>query len=173
VAGSTTSQDVKQTGAGLYYLSSVFGLRNVPSECRSLQVDVMDNDRSRVDGVTARLVNRGLFVSTTPLVAASEEGATPPPVAPCNAPAGASVPPKRGGPVTGGPAQSTPTAALQAFLDADSSLLRSQYLEVRLPDGSIAYAREAFDRPGVYVTVVHVVQTAGGWSVDRWESSGC
>ena len=33
-------------------------------------------------------------------------------------------------------------------------------------------------RPGgpgaadVYVTVVHVVQTADGWSVDRWESSG-
>jgi len=49
--------------------------------------------------------------------------------------------------------------------------LRSDRL--RLPDGSIAYAREQDQRPGSFVTVVHVVQTGAGWSVDRWEASGC
>ncbi len=49
----------------------------------------------------------------------------------------------------------------------------NQYLEIRLPDGSIAYAKEQPMRPGAYVTVVHVVRTASGWSVDRWEASGC
>jgi hypothetical protein len=173
VASSSMSHDLKQTAGGSWYQTIVFGLRNVAPECASLQVDVTDSDRSRVEGVTARLANRGLFVSTTPLVAASEDRAIAPTVLPCNAPAGAPVPPKRGGPVAGGPPYPTPTAALQAFLDADSSLLRNLYLEVRLPDGSIAYARETPARPGSYVTVVHVVQGAGGWSVDGWESSGC
>ena len=173
VARASTSQEVQQTASGTYHRSTVFGLRNVASECRSLQVDLMDNDRSRVEAATARLANRGLFVSTTPLVTGSENRAVAPAVIPCNPPAGAPVPPKRGGPVTGGQTHPTPTAALQAFLDADPSLLRDQYLEIRLPDGSLAYAREAPARPDVYVTVIHVVQTAGGWSVDRWESSGC
>lgn len=43
-------------------------------------------------------------------------------------------------------------------------------MEIRPPDGSIAYAREQEQRPGSFVTVVHVVRTGAGWSVDRWEA---
>ena len=173
VASASATDEVKQTASGNYHQTIVFGVRNVSTECRSIQVDVIDSDRSRVDGGAGRLANRGLFVSTTPLVVASDERAEAPDVVPCNAPPGAVAPPKRGGPVAGSLTHPTPTAALQAFLEADPSLPRNQYLEVRLPDGSVAYAREQPTRPGSFVTVVHVERTGGGWSVDRWESSGC
>ena len=151
----------------------VFGLRNVSAECATIQVDVVDTDPARVDAGVARLSNKGLFVSTVPLVVGSEERSAAPTVVACNAPAGAAVPPKRGGPVRGGPVFASPAEALSAFLDADSSLIRNQYLEVRLPDSSIAYAKEQPERPGMFVTVVHVARAGDGWSVDRWEASGC
>jgi len=60
VASASTIQDVKQTASGSYSRSTVFGLRNVLSECRSLQVDVIDTELSRVDAGMGRLTNRGL-----------------------------------------------------------------------------------------------------------------
>lgn len=165
--------DIAQTGSGEYVRTMVFSLRNVPAECRTIQVDVVDTDPARVDAGVARLSNSGLFVSTVPLVVGAEERSAAPTVADCNAPAGAATPPKRGGPVSGVAAYATPTEALEAFVDENSSLIRNQYLEIRLPDGSIAYAKEEPARPGSFVTVIHVVQTDAGWSVDRWEGSGC
>ena len=172
VSGSGTS-GMKQIDNGAYVRTMVFSLRNVPAECRTIQVDIVDTDPARVDAGVARLSNRGLFVSTAPLVVGSEQRSAAPTVVDCNAPAGAAVPPKRGGPVRGGPVFASPAEALSAFLDADSSLIRNQYLEVRLPDSSIAYAKEQPERPGMFVTVVHVVRAGDGWSVDRWEASGC
>ena len=134
---------MKQIDNGAYVRTMVFSLRNVPAECRIIQVDIVDTDPARVDGGVARLSNRGLFVSTAPLVVGSEQRSALPTVKDCNAPAEAAVPPKRGGPVRGGPVFASPAEALSAFLDADSSLIRDQYLEVRLPDGSIAYARSS------------------------------
>ena len=132
VSGSATSE-IKQVESGAYVRTMLFSLRNVPAECRTVQVDVLDTDPARVDAGVARLSNRGLFVSTVPLVVGSEERSAAPTVVACNAPAGAAVPPKRGGPVRGGPVFASPAEALSAFLDADSSLIRNQYLEVRLP----------------------------------------
>ena len=172
VSSSGTS-GMKQIDNGAYIRTMVFSLRNVPAECRTLQVDVVDTDPAQVDAGVARLSNRGLFVSTVPLVVGSEERSAPPTVVDCSAPAGSAVPPKRGGSVRGGPVFASPAEALGAFLDADSSLSRNQYLEVRLPDSSIAYAKEQPERPGMFVTVVHVVRAGDGWSVDRWEVSGC
>ena len=172
VSSSGTSE-IKQLESGAYVRTMVFSLRNVPAECRTIQVDVVNTDRARVDAGVARLSNRGLFVSAVPLVVGSEERFAPPTVVDCNAPAGAAVPPKRGGPVRGAPVFDSPAEALGSFLDADSSLSRNQYLEVRLPDSSIAYAEEQPERPGMFVTVVHVVRAGDGWSVDRWEASGC
>ena len=88
MARASTSPEVAQTAAGVYYQSTVFGLRNVPSECQSLQVDLIDAEPSRAAAGMARLANRGLFVSTTPLVAASEDRAVAPAVSPCNTPQG-------------------------------------------------------------------------------------
>lgn len=172
VSSSGTS-GMKQIDNGAYIRTMVFSLRNVPAECRTIQVDVVGTDPARVDAGVARLSNRGLFVSTVPLVAGSEERSAPPTVVDCNAPVGAAVPPKRGGPVRGGPVFASPAEALSAFLDADSSLIRNLYLEVRLPDSSVAYAKEQPERPGMFVTVIHVVRAGDGWSVDRWEASGC
>lgn len=173
VAGSGTTGEITETAPGRYSRTIVFDLRNVPPDCRALQVDVIDADPARVDAGAGRLANKGLFVSNVPLVVGSEDRAMPPTVIPCNAPAGVAVPPKRGGPVTGAAVHPAPTDALKAFLDTDSSLIPNQYLEIRLPDGSIAYAKEQWMRPGAYVTVVHVVRIGSGWSVDRWEASGC
>lgn len=170
---SAGTPEIRQTESGSYVQTTVFSLRNVPAECRTLQIDVLDTDRVRVDAGTARLSNKGLFVSNVPLVIASEERAAAPPVVGCNAPPGAAARPNRGGTVSGGVTYATPTEALHAFLEADSRLIRNQYLELRLPDGSIAYAKEQPMRPGSFVTVVYMGQSASGWSVVRWESSGC
>ena len=172
VSGAGTF-DTAPAGSGNYMRIMVFSLRNVPAECRTIQVDVVDSDPARVDAGVARLSNSGLFVSTVPLVVGAEERSEAPTVADCDAPAGAATPPKRGGPVSGVTVYATPTEALKAFVAGDSSLIRNQYLEIRLPDGSIAYAKEQPARPGSFVTVIHVVGTEAGWSVDRWEGSGC
>ncbi len=171
VSGSGTFE-IKQMESSVYIRTTIFSLRNVPAECRTIQVDVADTNPARVDDGIARLNNRGLFVSNVPLVVGFEEQSAAPTVVGCNAPPGAAAPPKRGGPVTGA-VYPTPADALTAFLEAEPSLIRNQYLEVRLPDGSIAYAKEQWERPGMFVTVVHVVPTGDGWSVDRWEASGC
>jgi hypothetical protein len=170
---SSATAEIKQVDSGAYIRTMVFSLRNVPAECRVIQVDVMDTDPAKVEAVIARLGNRGLFVSNVPLVVSSEERSATPTVVGCSAPAGVTVPPKRGARVTGGPVFASPTDALRAFLEGDSSLIRNQYLEVRLPDGSLAYAKEQPERPGAFVTVVHVGRVGDGWSVDRWEASGC
>ncbi len=172
VGGSGTFEG-RQTLNGGYRRTSVFTLRNVASECRGIQIDVEDRDAAQVDDGIAWLSNRGLFISTVPLVVASEARSGAPAAVACNAPAGVAEPPNRGGRVGPGPAFAAPADALKAFVDADSPLSRNGYLELRLPDGSIAYAKEQEERPGSYVTVVHVVPTGAGWSVDRWEASGC
>ena len=172
VSGSGTF-DIAPTGPGKYGRTMVFSLRNVPADCGTIQVDVVDADPAGVDAAVARLQNRGLFVSNVPLVVGSEERSAAPTVVGCNAPAGTAAPPKRGGRVSGAAVHTTATDALKAFLEADSSLIRDQYLEVRLPDSSIAYAREQPTRPGSFVTVIHVIPGGGGWSIDRWEASGC
>jgi len=95
---SSGTGGIKQTDSGNYIRTTIFSLRNVPAECRTIQVDVADTDPARVDARIARLTNRGLFVSNVPLVVGSEERSAAPTVVGCNAPAGAAVPPKRGGP---------------------------------------------------------------------------
>lgn len=157
---------------GTYLGTIVFGLRNVAQECRSIQIDVVDTDATRVAAGIAWLSNNGLFISNVPLVIASEERHDAPGVVGCSAPTGVSPPPNRGGPFSGA-AQPTSTEALKAFLDANPSLIPDQYLEVRLPDGSFAYAKEHPMRPGSFVTVIHVVRAGSGWGVDRWQASGC
>lgn len=173
VGSSGGFETPRQPANGSYSRTDVYGLRNVPSECSTLQINVVDVDPSLVQATEGRLANRGLFVSNVPLVLASEDRNVAPTVVPCSAPAGVAVPPQRGGVVNDAGTYPTPADALEAFVESRSSLIRNRYLEIRLPDGSIAYAREQDQRPGSYVTVVHVVQTGAGWSVDRWEGSGC
>ena len=171
--GSSGTFEGRPTQNGRYRRTSVFTLRNVVSECRAIQIDVEDRDAAAVEDGIARPSNRGLFISTVPLVVAAEARSGAPTAVACNAPAGVAEPPNRGGRVGPGPAFAAPADALKAFVDADSSLSRNGYLELRLPDGSIAYAKEQPEQPGSYVTIVHVVRTGAGWSVDRWEASGC
>jgi hypothetical protein len=53
----------------------------------------------------------------------------------------------------------------------EPTLTRRGYRELTLPDGSIVYAYEP--TPDFFTTALHVVETAGGWTVADWEASGC
>ena len=65
----------------------------------------------------------------------------------------------------------SPTDALSAFLKGQPTFMPRGYVEIRLPDGSLAYGAQV--REGRFVTVVQVVADPGGWRVTRWEASGC
>lgn len=172
VGASTSPHELRRTASGGYFGVIVFGLRNVSSECETLQMNVLDTSALVVERGVARLSNNGLFVSNAPLIVASEDRTLAPTVVACGGADGAAVPAKRGGSGTG-VVYPTPATALKGLLETDSSLIGSGYLEIRLPDDSIAYAREQPVRPGSFVTVVHVRPLASGWSVDGWEASGC
>jgi hypothetical protein len=140
-----------------------------PEGCGTLQLGVFDPDGARVEAVMDAL-SRAPYVSTEPLVASSQSADVAPPVAGCRAPVGVTPPPNRSGE---GDGVTYPSAAeaLSAFIRSQPTVLPGGYVENRLPDGSLAYAVQA--PGGAVVTVVHVVPTAGGWTVSRWQVSGC
>lgn len=174
--GSITLPAQQSTAGGaVQYM--VLRLPEAPFDgCRFVQVGVFDTDPGRVRSVMERL-EAAPFISKEPLVVVSETRDFAPEASRCNAPAGAVVPPKRGGPLTGQAGYETPQEALEAFLAADKSLLQRGYREMHLPDGSLAYGREIEGREGagagVFVTVVRVAQRPEGWTVTSWDTSGC
>ena len=170
VAGAGVTE-IRKNGDGRYDQTIVYSLRNVASGCETLQVEIADTDSARVAAGIEQLTRRGPFVSDLPLVSSSEARPSAPTVAPCNAPAGV-APANLGGPVSGAGTFATPTDALKSFVDAHRTLIPYQYLEIHLPDSSLVYAVKATPQ-GPFVTVIHIVQTGSGWSVDHWEASGC
>ncbi len=140
-----------------------------PDPCRVLQLGVFDPDPARVQAIMDAL-SRAPYVSDAPLVSASRSADALPTVVLCNVPAGVAQTPNRSG---GGDGMTypSPTEALSAFLKGQPTLIPRGYIEIRLPDGSLAYGAQV--RDGVFVTVIHVVPSPGGWLVARWEASGC
>lgn len=147
--------------------------------CSSIQLTVYDNDLARARAVE-RDMSFTIYDPRVPLVRESREAETVPEVGECGRGAGREPEvPNLGGPVTGLSAEATPADALRAFLetqgtpgsDVPRALSDQGYLELTLPDGSIAYAME---HDGGFVgTIIHVVRTSDGWTVDSWEASGC
>lgn len=140
-----------------------------PESCRALQLGVFDPDPGRVESVMAEF-SRAPYVSEMPLVTESRSGDASPSVVPCNVPAGLAQQPSRRGEGDGA-TYSTPTDALSAFLKGQPTFMPRGYVEIRLPDGTLAYGAQV--REGMFVTVVQVASTPAGWRVTRWEASGC
>ena len=51
----------------------------------------------------------------------------------------------------------------------ESTVVDRGYVAMSLPDGSIAFV--ATVEAGV--TLVHAVPAGAGWTIDRWEATGC
>lgn len=73
----------------------------------------------------------------------------------------------------------TPIAALAGFLDGARQgadylpFPRSDYTELHLPDGSIAFVHPFDDDPALAVAWIAVAESPTGWTVDAWKSAGC
>lgn len=149
-------------------------------ECRAVQIIVSGPDAAAVEATSDRVTSHMFDRYLPPLIVGTDTAGAAPKVQRCRAPAGMAVPPNRGGRVSGFPTYPNSRAALQAFLEAQgtpgsavpqSTLSRRGYREITLPDASVAYAYES--TPDFVSTVIHVVQTNGGWTVADWEASGC
>lgn len=147
----------------------MFSLRDQQPDCQTLQVSVFDTDDANI-ATAINQIRQSPFDSNLPLIAASRTVDATPRVVPCQTPPGVSSP-NRGGPITGAGSHPTPAAALQGFVESDPTLPRNSYQELRLPDGSIAYAGQ--NPAGDWVIVIHVTPTGGNWTVDNWNASGC
>jgi len=117
-----------------------------------------------------------------------------PKVGVCVNPDDGTVSPSHSAVVSDGPTYATPRETLAAFLaktdgifpSPPRTLSKSAYVEMTKPDGSIGYGymggfeAEGFDYftdfdPTEWglATLITVTETAGGWTVDSWEASGC
>jgi hypothetical protein len=167
--GAVTPNKIEQAPSGRFFNYIVFSLRDQQPDCQTLQVSVFDTDDATV-AATINQIRQTPFASNLPLIAGSRTVDAAPSVVPCRTPPGVSSP-NRGGPITGADSHSTPAVALQGFVESDPTLPRNSYQELRLPDGSIAYAWQ--NPAGDWVIVIHVTPTNGTWTVDNWNASGC
>jgi hypothetical protein len=154
----------------LYFLAGS-GLATMPIECTTVQVSVFDVDDARVTSVLLAFSRRPV-VPQAPLVASTVDVAVAPAAGACQVPVGAKPSPNQGGPVAAGGPYPTPQDALRAFVAEHPFVMETGYVEMHLPDGAIAFGVKS---PGndMWVTVVHVVSTDGGWTVESWDGSGC
>jgi hypothetical protein len=116
------------------------------------------------------------------LVVSSTTADAAPEIPPCNAPAGVDHVDRVGGPVDAG-THATPQEALAAFIDSRrvddvdpfglpirrTTTAAGGFVETHLPDGSIVYVHEV----GLGVTAIHAVPDGDGWTIDRWDATGC
>lgn len=151
--------------------------------CESLQLAVADDDPTVASEVAeqilAALLGPGgaLGEPAEAAVVDSLSAESVPAAALCDAPAGTEVPPNRSAAISPVAFYPTPQEALVAFLPTQETWPQSGYVELTLPDGTVAYGQPGFGEAdlddGNYVIVAHVIQTTDGWAVDSWESSGC
>ena len=141
----------------------------VPEEaCRFLQITVLDSDPTRLDA-TVEWLRRSPFRPTEPLVAARQTADAPPLIGRCRAPAGVTAPPNKQSSGDGATFNS-PDSALEHLVEVHRTVLLRGYVQFKLPDGTFAYGAEV---SGQWVTVVYVAPTTGGWTVTRYETTGC
>ncbi|MGH9223477.1 MAG: hypothetical protein ACRD2W_06750 [Acidimicrobiales bacterium] len=70
----------------------------------------------------------------------------------------------------GRPVVPNPGSGLAEFVEQHRTVLQRGYVEMRLPDGTIAYGAQV---DGSFVTVVQVAPLGTGWVVTGFELSGC
>ncbi len=175
ISGGGISSGTQRTAGGGFSGLSAYRFQNfapagTAPECETLQVSVFDADEARLASIRERLARR-LFVPQDPLVASVVDVAVAPTAAACQVPAGARPSPNVGGAVSANGPFATPSDALRVFLEDRLSLMDTGYVEMHLPDGSIAFGvRGARD---AWVTVVHVTRVGDAWTVDSWNASGC
>jgi hypothetical protein len=118
----------------------------------------------------------------TELVVSSATAEAPPEIPPCGAPDGIEHVDRVGGPVSIG-THATPQEALAAFIESKSiddvdpfdlpvrrpTTADRGFVETTLPDGSIVYVHQV----GRGVTAIHAVRAGDGWTIDRWDATGC
>ncbi len=113
-------------------------------------------------------------VDMATLVTGSAQGARLPTVVVC-----APDHPPIGDPSGDGVGYESPIAALAGFLDGAREgadylpLPRSDYTELHLPDGSIAFVHAFEDDPALAVAWISIAESPAGWVVDEWKSAGC
>jgi hypothetical protein len=161
--------EVQPTTTGRFFSEIVFLLAG-PSDCSTAQLRVFDVDAVRVYSVHQTVTNHP-YESGVPLVTSSETVDVAPTAIACSA-----TGEKRGGPVSGLGVFPTPEDALEMWLEIEPGHAQDGWVELKLPDGSIAYAHivDAPPRPELgWVAVVHAVKSGDGWTIDSWEGSGC
>jgi hypothetical protein len=156
--------------------------------CQTIQIMITDVDPQRAREVGSQLLASsteagGVFGGpAVELVTSSRTADAPPEIPPCHAPAGVDHVDRVGGPVELGPS-ATAEEALRAFVDSTRiqdvdafgqpvswpTVVDRGYVATTLPDGSIAFVATVDQG----VTVVHAVPTDGGWTIDRWDATGC
>lgn len=169
------SREAVSAGGGRSMREMLFDLPgDQRAQCRTFQVDVFDADGSRLNSVFDNVV-RHPFESSIPLVTASRQAPSAPPVAPCSASAGVRTPPNRVTTNSASEAFSTPTDALRSFLAGQPTLLPDGYVEFKLPNGALAYGHPGFGptNQDSFVTVIEIAPNTSGWSVLRVIASGC
>jgi len=157
--------------------------------CATFQLMVADRDLTHARQVGSEVYSGltepgALFGGpVVPLVTDWTSADAPPHIPPCPGFEDAPYSPYQGGPVADVGSYPRPAEALEAFIATQTGTWTDQfgvevsqalvaendYTETTLPDGSIAYAH----RQEAGVTVVHTVRTAAGWTVDRWDATGC
>ncbi len=139
-------------------------------KCQAVQIRLTGKDLTTLENVAERFLAEPL-TSSVPLVVGSENTDKVPAAAECSPPSGVPAPANQGSATVSGPASSA-QAALTAFLEDKPTLLKRGYIALHLPDGSIAFGNRGVRSTG-FVTVVHVVSGPTGWTVVRWDASGC
>lgn len=155
---------------GRYSSYIVYRIPALPRDCQTVQFSVVAPTASELASIigTLRLMTP---VTGGQLVVEVQSRTNPPDVAPCRAPAGASAPPARTEDVATSSTYGTPADALTAFLATQPTFARRGYVQMNLPDGSVAYGQPSDGDS--FVTVVRVASSAAGWTVRSWAASGC
>ncbi|MGH9247307.1 MAG: hypothetical protein ACRD29_23955 [Acidimicrobiales bacterium] len=178
------------TGLAISFAGVVELPANDEAECQSLEITIAAADPEHVrelgSGIYAALFEPGgpFGSPVLPLVTESTSADAPPEIPPCQAPPGVPHNDFSGGPVEGLGTFPTPAEALEAFIATRTTtwedpfgfevempmMAEGGYTEIHLPDGSIAFALGVGEAG---TTVVRVVEVDGGWTVDRWDATGC
>lgn len=132
---------------------------------------------SSVNDAYAGPITSELFIIPPPLIADSITADTLPDVGLCQGGPGVEVPPNQGREISDGKVLPTARGALEAILAdelSDSWYPHGDYVEIGLPDGSVAFAVPFDgDLANGAVMLIEVAPLAGGWTVTAWEGSGC
>jgi hypothetical protein len=148
-------------------------------DCSGLDVTVTAGDAAVaaavLDQVEMALVGPGgPLAPTEPLLSGTTTAEALPEVTPCRDPETDETLDNVGGPVRDTETYATPQEALGFYVATVPWYPRTDYEEIRLPDGSVGYThRPRHNQDAGVVLAVHVVRQSDGWTVAAVEASSC